>query len=100
MITPPPNPKQAAARASIMAYQGKTVIESDETTPPPPALSALLPRCIAHWPDMQRYAESACIEPLQHDAGWCWGCSVTVFDKSEVMENLRLCSIELEQDLL
>lgn len=86
MITPPPNPKQAEARAAILAYQGKVVIESDENTPPPPALSDYLPRCIAHWPDMERYAESARIESLQHDAGWCWCCSVTVFDKSKAVE--------------
>lgn len=51
------------------------------TTPPPPALSDFLPRCIEHWPDIARYAESARIEPLQHDTGWCWGVTVTVFDK-------------------
>lgn len=98
MITPPPNPKAEQARAAMLAYQGKVVIESDETTPPPPALSAFLPRCIEHWPDMERYAPTARIDPLQHDLSWCWGVTVTVFDKAKVTENLRLCSIELEQN--
>lgn len=69
------------------------------TAPAPPPLSAMLPRCIAHWPDLQRYAPSARIEPLQHSQGWCWGVTVTVFDRSEVIENFKVEVLTLDTEV-
>lgn len=79
MITAPPNPHEDEARASRSAYVRPMLVN-----PPPPDLDAALARIAATWPDMLRYADTARIERLQHERGWCWGVTVTIFERSEL----------------
>lgn len=77
-MKPPTNPKQAEARASRREYIRPMLVN-----PPAPDLDAALARIAALWPDMLKYADTARIERLQHDRGWCWGVTVTIFERSE-----------------
>lgn len=77
-MKPPPNPRAAEQRDAIRQYIAPLLVN-----PPEPDRDAALARIAATWPDMLRYAETARIERLQHERGWCWGVTVTVFERSE-----------------
>lgn len=83
-MNPPPNPHEQQARAVQREYMRPLLVNPPANdAPPPPDLDAALARIAATWPDMLHYVETARIEPLHHRDGWCWGVTVTIFDKEQ-----------------
>lgn len=82
-MNPPANPHAAEQRAAVQAHMAQA---RGETYPPPaPAEptphAELLDRVFEHWPDMERYRETARIERIDYclndEWRWCWCITIT-----------------------